>query len=86
MVDRSLPVVVVGAGPIGLSAAANLLDRGLEPVVLEAGDRVADNVSRWGHVRLFSPWRYVIDPVSKKMLGESWSSPDPETHPTGAIW
>lgn len=83
MVDQSLPVVVVGAGPIGLSAAANLLDRGLEPVVLEAGDRVADSVSRWGHVRLFSPWRYVIDPVSKKMLGQSWSSPDPETHPTG---
>ncbi len=32
-----LPVVVIGAGPEGLAAAAHLLERGLEPLVLEAG-------------------------------------------------
>ena len=32
-----LPIAVVGAGPIGLAAAAHLLERGLEPLVLEAG-------------------------------------------------
>jgi 2-polyprenyl-6-methoxyphenol hydroxylase-like FAD-dependent oxidoreductase len=32
-----LPVVVVGAGPQGLAAAAHLLERGLTPLVLEAG-------------------------------------------------
>jgi cation diffusion facilitator CzcD-associated flavoprotein CzcO len=36
-----LPVVVIGAGPVGLAAAAHLLDRGLEPLVLEAGPQVA---------------------------------------------
>ena len=33
-----LPVVVVGAGPVGLAAAARLHERGLPFVVLEAGD------------------------------------------------
>ena len=32
-----LPVVVIGAGPLGLAAAAHLLERGLVPLVLEAG-------------------------------------------------
>jgi phytoene dehydrogenase-like protein len=31
--NRSLPVVVIGAGPVGLAAAAHLLRRGLEPLV-----------------------------------------------------
>ena len=33
-----LPVAVIGAGPVGLAAAAHLLARGIEPLVLEAGD------------------------------------------------
>lgn len=36
-VMNTLPVVVIGAGPVGLAAAAHLLERGLEPLVLEAG-------------------------------------------------
>ncbi|MEV7891797.1 FAD-dependent oxidoreductase, partial [Streptomyces sp. NPDC088357] len=32
-----LPVVVIGAGPVGLAAAAHLVERGLDPLVLEAG-------------------------------------------------
>ena len=48
------PVVVIGAGPVGLAAAAHLLEHGLEPLVLEAGDRVGAAVGEWGHVPLFS--------------------------------
>ena len=54
----TLPVAVIGAGPVGLAAAAHLLARGLEPIVFEAGPEPASAVNAWGHIRLFSPWRY----------------------------
>ncbi len=61
-----LPVVVIGAGPVGLAAAAHLVDTGETPVVLEAGAAVGASVRTWGHVRLFSPWQYNIDPVARE--------------------
>jgi hypothetical protein len=80
-----LPVVVIGAGPVGLAAAAHLLDRGLEPLVLEAGPRAGANIAQWRHVRLFSPWCLALDPVSVRLLDQaSWTGPDPDALPTGA--
>jgi hypothetical protein len=80
----SLPVAVIGAGPVGLAAAAHLVSRGLEPLVFEAGSEVGASVRDWGHVRVFSPWRYNVDPVAEAMLLEAgWSAPDPEGYPTG---
>ena len=32
-------VAIIGAGPVGLAAAAHVLERGLRPIVLEAGER-----------------------------------------------
>ena len=66
---NELPVVVVGAGPIGLAAAAHLLDRGLEPLVLEAGPAAGAAVRQWHHVRLFSRWGELVDPAAEKLLG-----------------
>ncbi|MGJ8720985.1 MAG: NAD(P)-binding protein [Salinibacterium amurskyense] len=81
----ALPVVVVGAGPIGLAAAANLVSRGIRTVVLEAGAHAGAAISDWGHVSLFSPWRYSIDPVGRELLERTdWVSPDAEILPTGA--
>ncbi|MFD8565256.1 FAD-dependent oxidoreductase, partial [Streptosporangium canum] len=37
----ALPVVVIGAGPIGLAAAAHLAERGQDFLLLEAGEQVA---------------------------------------------
>lgn len=54
-------VAILGGGPVGLAAAAHLLERGIEPVVLEAGREAGHSVRQWGHVRMFSPWRYNVD-------------------------
>jgi thioredoxin reductase len=81
----ALPVVVVGAGPVGLAAAAHLLERELTPLVLEAGDEVAAAVASWAHVRLFSPWCYNVDQAAERLLEPTgWTLPDPDRYPTGA--
>ncbi|WP_340374926.1 NAD(P)-binding domain-containing protein [Streptomyces sp. SS7] len=82
-----LPVVVVGAGPIGLAAAAHLIERGIEPLVLEAGPSAGTAVRDWAHVRLFSPWSEVADPAAEKLLAPTgWVRPDGATYPTGGDW
>jgi thioredoxin reductase len=81
----TLPIAVIGAGPVGLAAAAHLAERGLPFIVLEAGDRPATAVREWGHVRLFSPWRYNIDTAAAKLLADAgWQRPDDDRLPTGA--
>ena len=78
-------VAIIGAGPIGLAAAAHVLERGMKPIVLEAGDSVAHAVRQWGHVQLFSPWEYNIDRAAERLLKPTgWNSPDPQQYPTGA--
>ncbi|WP_194396070.1 FAD-dependent oxidoreductase [Microbacterium atlanticum] len=80
----TLPVAIIGAGPIGLAAAAHLLERGIDFLVFEAGDEVAASVRAWGHTRLFSPWKHLVDPASRRLLEErGWELPDPERAPTG---
>ncbi|MCS5521444.1 FAD-dependent oxidoreductase [Curtobacterium flaccumfaciens] len=79
-----LPVAVIGAGPVGLAAAAHLLERGLDVVVYEAGPAVGTSVRAWGHTRLFSPWQYVIDPAAQRLLeGTGWEAPRASSLPTG---
>ena len=81
---QNLPVAVIGAGPIGLAAAAHLASRGESFVVLEAGGAVGAAVRAWSHVQVFSPWRYNVDPVARKLLAAAgWVEPDPDHLPTG---
>ena len=78
-------VAIVGAGPVGLAAAAHVLERGLTPIVLEAGPGVGDAVRQWDHVQLFSPWEYNIDRAAARLLAATgWNSPEPGQYPTGA--
>src|SRR6266542_1128508 len=63
-----LPVAVIGAGPIGLAAATHLLERGLVPVILEAGDQPGASVAEWRHVRLFTPWCLALDQAALRLL------------------
>jgi hypothetical protein len=84
MSSEKLPVVVIGAGPVGLAAAAHLVAKGETPLVLEAGASVGASVRKWGHVRIFSPWRFDVDPASAALLeAAGWVRPDGDAHPTG---
>ena len=79
-----LPIAVIGAGPVGLAAAAHLLQRDLAPLILEAGSSAGSNLRQWGHVRLFSAWQYNTDPAAVRLLEEvGWETPDPGAYPTG---
>jgi thioredoxin reductase len=83
--NEAKSVAIIGAGPVGLAAAAHVLERGLRPIVLEAGDTIAHSVRQWGHVQLFSPWEYNIDRAAERLLAATgWNSPDPQQYPTGA--
>lgn len=78
-------VAVVGAGPVGLAAAAHLLERGLRPIVLEAGPEAGYSVRQWQHVQLFSPWEYNVDTAAARLLAPTgWNSPEPNVYPSGS--
>ncbi|MFJ4777849.1 FAD-dependent oxidoreductase [Streptomyces sp. NPDC088762] len=84
---EALPVLVIGAGPIGLAAAARLIERDIEPLVLEAGAAAASAVRDWSHVRLFSTWSEVTDPAAEKLLAPTgWVKPDGAAYPSGGDW
>jgi NADPH-dependent 2,4-dienoyl-CoA reductase/sulfur reductase-like enzyme len=77
-------VAILGAGPVGLAAAAHVLERGMEPVVLEAGPHAGHVVRQWGHVRMFSPWEYNIDKAAERLLASvGWNAPVASDYPTG---
>ena len=84
MTISTLPVAVIGAGPVGLAAAAQLIQRGETPLVFEAGAEVAASVRSWGHVHLFSPWRWCTDKAAVALLeAQGWQPPNPDALPTG---
>ncbi|SMD01199.1 FAD-dependent oxidoreductase [Rhizobium sp. RU36D] len=84
MEQSQLPIVIIGAGPIGLAAAAQAARRGLRALVLEAGPSVGTALWAWGHVRVFSPWRYLIDEAARQLLmAQDWPEPDLDALPLG---
>ncbi|MEZ4679057.1 MAG: NAD(P)-binding domain-containing protein [Caldilineaceae bacterium] len=84
MNQSPLPVAVIGAGPVGLAAAAHLVRQGEVPLVFEAGAEIAANIRTWGHVHLFSPWRWCVDKAAVALLEQhGWTMPNPDQLPTG---
>ncbi|MBG6130321.1 thioredoxin reductase [Aquimarina sp. EL_43] len=84
MQNNNLPIAIIGAGPVGLAAAAHLLAQNLPFIVFESGSSVGQNIRSWSHVRVFSPWKYNIDRVAKELLEQTdWIAPDENELPTG---
>lgn len=82
--ESSLPVAIIGAGPIGLAAAAHLAVRKQPFILFEGCEEVGGNIRTWGHVRLFSPWQYNMDSSAKDLLQQTdWQEPNGELIPTG---
>jgi thioredoxin reductase len=81
---NELPVAVIGAGPIGLAAAAHLVERGIPIRVYEAGGTVGANIRDWAHIRIFTTWEQSVDTASRRLLESSgWRLPDPGAFPNG---
>ena len=81
----NLPVAIIGGGPVGLAAAAHLLERGEKAILFESGSKVGASVRDWGHVRMFSPWQFNMDAASVRLLeAAGWTAPPPDELPTGA--
>jgi hypothetical protein len=66
--DKPKRIIVIGAGPIGLEAALYARAAGHSVVVLESGE-LADHVSQWGFVRMFSPWNSNTTPLGRQAAG-----------------
>ncbi len=82
--SAELPIAIIGAGPVGLAAAAHVVERGLTPLILERGRTVGHAVRHWGHVHVFSPWSFNIDKAARRLLEQrTWIAPDPDALPTG---
>jgi Pyridine nucleotide-disulphide oxidoreductase len=79
-----LPIAIIGAGPIGLAAAAQAIARGIPARVYEAGATVGANLRDWGHVRVFTPWELNIDAAARALLEKhGWRAPPMHELPTG---
>ena len=77
-VDTPAKIAVLGAGPIGLEAALYARFLGYDVDLFDRG-RVAENVLRWGHVRMFSPFAMNCTPLGLAAL----QAQDPSYEPPG---
>ncbi len=78
-----LPVAVIGAGPVGLAAAAHLNANGFTPLIFEVADWIAAHYESFRHVRLFSPWQYNVDREAVRQLElTGWKLAAPDHLPT----
>lgn len=80
-----LPIAVIGAGPVGMAAAARLAQRGMPLVILERGPSPGHSVAAWGRVRVFTPWSMNVDEAARTLLEQTgWRMPEPDALPSGA--
>ena len=84
-VDTPARIAILGAGPIGLEAALYARYLGYDVDLYERG-RAAENLLRWGHVRLFTPWAMNVSPLGAAALAaqhDGWRPADDDAILTG---
>jgi thioredoxin reductase len=60
-------IAILGAGPIGLEAALYARTLGLATTLYERAS-AGNYVSRWGHVRLFTPFEMNVTPLGRQTI------------------
>jgi thioredoxin reductase len=76
-IDTPARIAVLGAGPVGLEAALYARYLGYEVDLYELG-RLAENVLRWGHLRMFSPFganRSLLGLAALRAQDPNWQAP-----------
>jgi len=87
-VDTPAKIAILGAGPIGLETGLYARFLGYQIVILEQG-RIAHNVADWGHVKMFSPFRFNHSTLGLAAIGAQnldYRPPQPETIHSGKEW
>ena len=84
-IDTPATIAVLGAGPIGLEAALYARFLGYDVQLYERGE-IAENVTQWGHVRMFSPFsmnRSTLGLAALTAQDPSWRAPGDDQLLTG---
>ncbi len=81
---KNKKIAIIGAGPIGLETALYGLQLGYDVTVFEKG-RVGENIRKWGHVTLFSPWEMNHSILGPRLLktNSTWQEPAAQALLTG---
>lgn len=82
---NSCDIAIIGSGPVGLEAAIHALQAGYTVRLLEQGS-IAEHVSQWGHVLLFSPFEMNSSELGRNLLLEQnpeLKLPEPQVYLTG---
>ena len=77
MTERPLRIAILGAGPIGIEAALEALDRGFDVTVYEAG-QIGAHLRQFGHVTLFTPFGMNSTERGRALLRDSGVTPPPD--------
>jgi thioredoxin reductase len=87
-IDTPAKIAILGAGPIGLEAALYARFLGYDVEIFDRGE-VADNIRRWGHVRMFSPFGMNASSLGRAALeaqDDQYLAPANDALLTGAEW
>ena len=87
-IENPKHIAVLGAGPIGIETTLYARFLGYQVTLIERGE-VAENVRRWGHVRMFSPFgmmRSTLGLAALEAQDPDYRPPSDDALLTGDAW